>query len=1791
MINKNHPDAIFIQLHTYCNANCINCPHDFTYKAIHPKGKMSESTWKKILHDLIEMDFRGQIGFYLHHEPLIDVSLFDKINDINHMTNSFVVLSTNGALLNQKNIEKLIASRPKKVHINLNSGVKEEFENSMGLNFETTISNVHNFISQAKDLIEIEINCPVLKGFNVQSLKELFPTVQVNLEFYANSRGGLIPELFSNVEGSRFKLDSYCRQPSQNLNILFDGSVIGCCMDWMHESKNERLNINNTSIVEIYNEVKKLEDSFRIGDYSKYKMCQLCSSEMGFNKNDKGEKLKILLTNHHLLDYTGSEVFTLTLADYLKQNGCEVVVYSRYVDKIEKEFIDLEIPVVYHLEEIKNHKFDIAHVHHNINAAEVRFFFPHLPIVFLSQGVLPFLEQPSVFDLGISHYLAISEEIRNNLISCGINENEISIIGNIINTQKFFPLKPINHLPKRALIISAKISDEKANTIIEACNFLGIDYLFVGGRFGEVKQEQLLKLITDSDIIFSLGRGAIEAMLCARSVIVFDSLGGDGMVTPENFDEIRKHNFSGRRFGKEFSTEDLINETKQYNPSNTQILYKKVFDAYSAEKIVPKLIRTYKQIISSRTIISGTIENKKLEAFYASLQETRTYTTILTQRKSDKPKKEERLQTNKERTNDKADLKVSQLISKIGIYKQNKNEQFLVEHSYDILIPIYNAFDHVKTCVESVLKNTDKKHKVYLLDDASSDARILPLLNGYAHDDNRVIVLPYGKNLGFIGNVNRGFAISNNDVIILNSDTQVTPGWVEKMHRCILSNSSAGIVCPLSNNATILSVPVMNASNKLPKGMSIDDFADLVAKASKLSYPELPTAVGFCMMIKRIVLDEVGYFDPIFGLGYGEENDFCERAKAKEYKILCCDEAYVYHYGEASFSFVENIDERKKNNQIILDNRWPNYNKEVFAFCRLNPLREIQERVYHILHDSDKTNILHVIHNFDAPGGTELHTRTIIDGLADQYISTVIYPSKLGNLYVDAISKEISNHLRVVKVAQENNLAVEHFGGLPADLYSSVIEENFARFINGGNYKIVHFQHLSGWSTLLLPIIAKKMGKKVILSVHDFYLLCPEYNLLYPFTNQLCRKKYSDPKDKSCLYCLGTRRYNRYPEKAVALDEYLLERNHLISQVLESTDLLIAPSNFVKNKILSAFGSSLNEKITVIPHGIAKLEKCTRPQIFKKLHVGFLGNATDRKGINVFLKAVKLLHNQDFEFEIFGNTSPEIKSICSELKVKVRNGYKTSQLPKLSQKIDLVLLPTIFEETFSLTLSEAQSMGIAVLASDEGALKERIEDGKTGFLFKLGDASHLAEKLLFLKKNPQLIKNVQTSLMNLEVKTLEDNIEDYRNIYKKILSDSPSISNTTGKFSVHSLLPKTSLIVLTYNELYYTKLFYNSLNKHFLRNNELIIVDNASSDGTKEYLAEISHNKNIKVILNNSNLGFPAAVNQGILAAEGKYILIANNDIVLTEGWLERMIEIAESDPQIGLVGPLSNEVSGLQKDENAKYDSLDEMHNYAALVAAKNKGEVLHFPRVAFLCTLIKREVVEKVGGLDERFTPGNYEDDDYCLRAQIAGFKTVIAKDVFIHHFGSKSFKADGSQKYIEQLEVNKQKFIDKWGVTPDELWLQNKEIKPRQIIFHINKDQFAQHFERARVQIADKEFAAALNSFILAIQYYTASERKGYEIDYAWLLNLAGNTALLAGNIEVAKNYFEEELSLVPNSSSACVGLGEVFLALKMIENSKVMFEWSVKNDPENKTALQSLSKVNILLGLEEYHNSLN
>lgn len=220
----------------------------------------------------------------------------------------------------------------------------------------------------------------------------------------------------------------------------------------------------------------------------------------------------------------------------------------------------------------------------------------------------------------------------------------------------------------------------------------------------------------------------------------------------------------------------------------------------------------------------------------------------------------------------------------------------------DVIVPVYGGFDETRRCIESVLEaHCTTAFELVLIDDASPEPDLAAYCDALRERPG-VTVLRNPENLGFVATVNRGMDLHpDRDVVLLNSDTEVANNWLDRLRRCVYSEPNIATATPFSNYATICSYPVFCADNALPDiGLAALDrvFGEVNAGA----LVELPTAVGFCMYIRRACLDQVGLFDAgRFGRGYGEENDFSRRAaKAGWCNVLCAD-TFVFHAGGVSF--------------------------------------------------------------------------------------------------------------------------------------------------------------------------------------------------------------------------------------------------------------------------------------------------------------------------------------------------------------------------------------------------------------------------------------------------------------------------------------------------------------------------------------------------------------------------------------------------------------------------------------------------------------------------------------------------------------------------------------------------------------------------------------------------------------------------------------------------------------------------------------------------------------------------
>jgi GT2 family glycosyltransferase len=268
----------------------------------------------------------------------------------------------------------------------------------------------------------------------------------------------------------------------------------------------------------------------------------------------------------------------------------------------------------------------------------------------------------------------------------------------------------------------------------------------------------------------------------------------------------------------------------------------------------------------------------------------------------------------------------------------------------DVVVPIHDARDHVVRCVASVLRHARGDWRLVLVDDASRDETLVRWLDDVARRNPRAELLRNAENRGFVASANRGLGhAGGRDVVLLNSDTVVTRGFLGRLAACAYATADTGLVSPLTNNGTICSIPRFCEPNEIPADLGIDGVAALVRRASRRLRPEIVTAVGFCMYVRAEVIERIGVLDEAtFGRGYGEENDYSLRARAAGFRVRLCDDLFVAHAGSASFGAPANADGERAGN-LAMERRHPTYHAEVQRFIREDPIAPAREPILRAL--------------------------------------------------------------------------------------------------------------------------------------------------------------------------------------------------------------------------------------------------------------------------------------------------------------------------------------------------------------------------------------------------------------------------------------------------------------------------------------------------------------------------------------------------------------------------------------------------------------------------------------------------------------------------------------------------------------------------------------------------------------------------------------------------------------------------------------------------------------------------
>jgi glycosyltransferase involved in cell wall biosynthesis len=285
------------------------------------------------------------------------------------------------------------------------------------------------------------------------------------------------------------------------------------------------------------------------------------------------------------------------------------------------------------------------------------------------------------------------------------------------------------------------------------------------------------------------------------------------------------------------------------------------------------------------------------------------------------------------------------------------------------------------------------------------------------------------------------------------------------------------------------------------------------------------------------------------------------------------------------------------------------------------------------------------------------------------------------------------------------------------------------------------------------------------MTLHDYFLLCPEWNMIGP-SGGYCGLARAQ-NQKTCVDCLASKHKALRPDMEFDFGAYIEDRNRHVDAALEACDVLIVPSAFVKKQFQNAHGDDFGRKIRIIPHGTQPYPFNPTHQPKKNLRVAFLGNMNRAKGSDVFLEVVKRLRRQPIKFRVYGGTSLDMDA--TSIKNLVFMGkYERSELSQRLQDVDVVVIPSVWHETYCYTVDEAFRAGVPIIASRVGAIQERIQDGKTGILVEMNDVDSLERAILTIDGSRGLLATFRENIAKLRLKTDEANMAEYAALYESL---------------------------------------------------------------------------------------------------------------------------------------------------------------------------------------------------------------------------------------------------------------------------------------------------------------------------------------------------------------------------------------------------------------------------------------
>ncbi len=647
---------------------------------------------------------------------------------------------------------------------------------------------------------------------------------------------------------------------------------------------------------------------------------------------------------------------------------------------------------------------------------------------------------------------------------------------------------------------------------------------------------------------------------------------------------------------------------------------------------------------------------------------------------------------------------------------KGRGEKLSKHATLDVIIPVYRGYDETLNCIYSALNShNETAFELVVINDCSPEPALTEKLQEL-HDNNLVTLLNNNVNLGFVATVNRGMKLHpERDVILLNSDTETYGNWVDRLMEASRTHPRIATVTPLSTNAEICSYPYTIQDNNMALELPYAELDALAGKVNKDIYCDVPTAVGFCMVIKRACINDIGYFDEeTFGRGYGEENDFCLRGFAKGWRHILTGSVFVRHLGGTSFAGEKH--KRVMNALKILNKKYPHYHASVAKFIAEDPAKVMRMRLdtARLARKSGTVNMLMVNHHLG--GGTLRHVEEMLKALwADHVGGFMLEPLPSGTRGTGEM--KLSHPL----IAHTPNL-----------IFSMEYDrETFYEVLLQLEIAHVHIHHVIGYEHRILDFLralTTQLNLRYDVTIHDYFTICPRINLV-DSRNHYC----GEPDVKDCERCIEE---NHSHAGVLPVWQWRLHYQHF----LEGARYVYAPSGDVLER-MQRYYPHVSYALRWHPETFDDGEDVSiaPPSPQDPLVIGIIGAISDIKGADIILKLAENAHKRklNLRFVIIGHTS-SVALNAGKPNVTITGAYKEHEVADLLRRHTphLIFIPSVWPETYCYTLSIAWRFGVLPLCFDIGAPAERIRACDRGIVLPLAlkdDINALADKLMTIK--------------------------------------------------------------------------------------------------------------------------------------------------------------------------------------------------------------------------------------------------------------------------------------------------------------------------------------------------------------------------------------------------------------------------------------------------------------------------